>query len=204
MSYLWFKTVHLVGVVSWMAGLFFVGRLFVNHVEALARPEPARSVLHEQLAGMTRRCYYGILGPALVVTVGCAVGMLVLQPALLGAGWLQAKLALVVLLVAYHLWCGRLMRALARGESPYGSTGYRLLNEVPTVFLLAVTLLAVFKGAATPRTMAQGMAGLLVLLVVGFVAYRRRRARAAGAVVAPAPTALAAPGAALSGGVGRM
>lgn len=190
MSYLWFKTIHLVGVVSWMAGLFFVGRLFVNHVEALARPEPARSVLHEQLAGMTRRCYYGILGPALVLSVGCAVGMLVVQPGLLAEGWLQAKAALVALLVAYHLWCGRLMRALARGESPYGSTGYRLLNEVPTVFLLAVTVLAVFKGVATPRTMAQGMAGLLAVLVLGFAAYHRRRTRAAraqGATAGPSP-----------------
>lgn len=178
MAYYWLKTLHIVGVVSWMAGLFYVGRLFVNHVEALARPEPARGILHEQFVGMTRRCYLGILTPALVITVAAALAMIAMHPALLAQPWLQAKLWLVSGLFAYHLWCGQLMRALARGVSPYGSTGYRLMNEVPTVFLLVVAVLAVFKGVATAATLMQALGGLLVVLVVGFVGYSRRRARA--------------------------
>ena len=192
MTYNWLKALHIVGVVSWMAGLFYVGRLFVNHVEALARPEPARGILHEQFIGMERRCYRGILGPALVLTVGCAVGMLALNPTLLAQPWLHAKLWLIAGLVAYHFWCGSLMRQLARGHSPYGSTGYRLLNEVPTVFLLVVAVLAVFKGAATAATLLQGLGALLVVLVLGFVAYARRRARDARQATALTPPGTAA------------
>ncbi|MDF1501840.1 CopD family protein [Roseisolibacter sp. H3M3-2] len=178
MAYLWLKTLHVVAVVCWMAGLFYVGRVVVNHVEALARPEPARTILHEQLAGMSRRAYRGILTPAAVLTLAFAAGMLAERPALLGAGWLQAKLALVALLGGFHLYCGRLVAALAAGRAPVTSLQARLLNEVPTLFLLAIALLAVFKGAATPRTVAQGVGGLLVLLAVGVAQYARRRARA--------------------------
>lgn len=186
-AYFWCKTLHLVGVVSWMAGLFYVGRLFVNHVEALDRPEPARAVLHEQLAGMTRRCYLGILTPAFAITAGTAAGMLALQPALVGEGWVQAKLALVALLFGYHLLCGRWMRRLARGERPYGSHGFRVLNEVPTVFLLAIVVLAVFKQAATVTTLAQGLGGLVAFIALGMWGYARRRARAARAAGATSP-----------------
>jgi putative membrane protein len=189
MAYYWFKSFHLVGVVCWMAGLFYVGRLFVNHVEALARPEPARGVLHEQLTGMTRRCYRGICGPALVLTVGCAVGMLAVQPALLAQGWLLAKLGIVASLVAYHLWCGRLMRQLATGEHAYGSTAFRLLNEVPTLVLVAVTVLAVFKQLVTPAVLVQALGGLLTVLVLGFAGYRRKRARDAAQTVPAAALA---------------
>jgi putative membrane protein len=187
-TYLWFKTLHVVAVVAWMAGLFYVGRVIVNHVEALARPEPARGILHEQLAGMERRAYRGILTPAAVLTVAFAAGMLAAQPALLGAGWLHAKLGLVALLAGFHLYCGRLVAALAGGRAPVTSLQARLLNEVPTVFLLAIAVLAVFKAQATPRTVAQAVAGLAVLLVLGVAQLARRRALAAGAAAgAPLP-----------------
>jgi putative membrane protein len=182
MAYLWFKTLHVVAVVSWMAGLFYVGRVIVNHVEALARPEPARTILHEQLAGMSRRAYRGILTPAAVLTVAFAAGMLAEQPALLREGWLHAKLGLVALLAGYHLYCGRLVAALARGERPVGSTAARVLNEVPTVFLLAIAVLAVFKAQATAGTLARALGGLLVLLALGITLVARRRARAARTV----------------------
>lgn len=181
MAYLWFKTLHVVAVVAWMSGLFYVGRVIVNHVEALARPEPARGILHEQLAGMERRAFRGILTPAAVLTVAFAVGMLVEQPALLRAGWLQAKLGLVGLLVAYHLHMGRMVATLAGGTAPVGSLGARVLNEVPTAFLLAIALLAVFKGQATAGLVARALAVLLVVLLLGITQYARRRARRSAA-----------------------
>ena len=181
MTYLWFKTLHVVAVVAWMSGLFYVGRIVVNHVEALARPEPVRAILAEQLEGMGRRAYRGILTPGAVLTVAFAVGMLAAQPALLREGWLHAKLALVAALLGYHLYCGRLLRTLAEGRAPVGSIGARVLNEVPTVFLLAIALLAVFKAQATPRALAQALGGLLLVLTLGIVGYARRRARLAAA-----------------------
>ena len=195
MSYLWFKTLHVVAVVAWMSGLFYVGRIIVNHVEALARPEPARAILAEQLEGMGRRAYRGILAPGAVLTIGFAIGMLAAQPALLREGWLHAKLALVAALLAYHLHCGRLLRTLAAGRAPVGSMGARVLNEVPTVFLLAIALLAVFKAQATPRALLQALAGLLLVLTLGIVGYARRRARLEAAVeatpLAPASASVA-------------
>lgn len=193
-AYLWFKTLHVVAVVAWMSGLFYVGRIVVNHVEALARPEPARAILAEQLEGMGRRAYRGILTPGAVLTVAFAVGMLAAQPALLREGWLHAKLALVAALLGYHLYCGRLLRTLAAGRAPVGSIGARVLNEVPTVFLLAIALLAVFKAQATPRALAQALGGLLLVLTLGILGYARRRARLAAAAdtVGFAPTSAGA------------
>jgi putative membrane protein len=177
MTYLWFKTLHVVAVVAWMAGLFYVGRVIVNHVEALARPEPARGILHEQLAGMERRAYRGILTPAAVLGVAFAAGMLAAQPALLGAGWLHAKLGLVALLAGFHLYCGRLIARLAAGVAPVSSLGARALNEIPTVILLGITLLAVFKSRASAGALAQAVLGLALLIGVGIAQYARRRMR---------------------------
>lgn len=179
MSYLWFKTLHVVAVVAWMSGLFYVGRIIVNHVEALDRPEPERAILHAHLGAMERRAYRGILMPGLVLTVAFAIGMLTLQPTLLREGWLHVKLTLVAALVGYHLYCGRLIRVLATGVAPVGSLGSRVLNEVPTVFLLAIVLLAVFKAEATAGAMLRALGGLLVILVAGIGTYARRRARMA-------------------------
>ena len=184
MVYLWFKTLHIVAVVAWMSGLFYVGRIIVNQVEALARPEPARSILAEQLQGMGRRAYRGILTPGAVLTIAFAAGMLSAQPALLREGWLHAKLALVAGLLVYHLYCGRLLRAAASGRAAVGSIGARVLNEVPTVFLLAIALLAVFKAQATPRALAQALGGLLLVLTLGILGYARRRSRLAAVAAA--------------------
>lgn len=187
MTYLWLKTLHVVAVVAWMSGLFYVGRVLVNHVEALARPEPARSILGEQLAGMERRAYRGILTPAAVLTLAFAAGMLWEQPALLRAGWLQAKLALVAALLAFHLYCGSLVRGLAAGRASVGSLGARVLNEVPTLFLLAIAALAVQKGEATAGGLARGVGALVLLVGLGLAGYARRRARTAAGVVDPMP-----------------
>ena len=187
MTYLWLKTLHVVAVVAWMSGLFYVGRVIVNHVEALARPEPARSILAEQLAGMERRAYRGILTPAAVLTLAFAAGMLWEQPALLRAGWLHAKLALVGALVAFHLYCGWLVRGLAAGRVVVGSFGARALNEVPTLFLLAIAALAVQKGQATAGGLARGVGALVLLVGLGLVGYARRRARRRSGVGAAIP-----------------
>lgn len=192
MAYLWFKSLHVVAVIAWMSGLFYVGRIFVNHCDALALPEPARGVLHAQLAAMARRAYRGILTPATVLVLGTAAGMVTVNPALLGERWLLTKLGFVVGLAAYHGYCGRLLRQLAVGEAAHGSLGFRVLNEVPTVFLMAIVLLAVFKATATPWTLVRGVGGLVVLVALGIWGYARARARAAGEGAPPEPAGVAA------------
>ncbi len=189
MTYLWAKTLHVVAVVAWFAGLFYLPRLFVYHAEALAGREPARGVLHAQFARMERLLERAIMRPAAVLAVAAALVMVAERPALLASGWLQAKLALVALLVAYHGWCVRLAAALAAGRAPMSSQRFRLVNEVPTVLLVLVVFLVVFQRQATPRT-ALGLAGgFAALLVLGVGAAARRRARAARPAAVGRPAA---------------
>jgi putative membrane protein len=192
--YLWAKTLHVVAVVAWFAGLFYLPRLFVYHAEALAGPEPARLVLHAQFARMERLLERAIMRPALVLAVAAAATMLAERPGLLAGGWLQAKLVLVGGVVAYHAWCVRLARGLAAGRAPLSSQAFRLVNEVPTVLLVLVVFLVVFQRQATPRMALALAGGFAALIALGVVGAARRRARGAGGARAVVP----------AGGVGAV
>jgi putative membrane protein len=175
MAYLWFKTFHIVGVVAWFAGLFYLVRLFIYHVEAEDRPEPERAVLQPQYALMERRLYGIITRPAMYLALGTAAGLLLLQPTWLHEWWLWAKTAAVAGLVVYHLLCGRIMARLARG--PGGWTGQRLrvLNEVPTLFLIVVVLLVVFKNRLPLLGTALVVLGTGALFAIAIRVYARGR-----------------------------
>ncbi len=140
---LWLKAFHIVFVVTWFAGLFYLPRLFVYHAAALQAGAPERP-LAERFAVMERRLFALMtIGGALAV--GFGIAMVAGAPAYLTFGWLHAKLALVAALIAYHVWCGRLMRALRAGRSPHSQRWYRWFNEVPGLLLIAIVLLAVLK-----------------------------------------------------------
>jgi protoporphyrinogen IX oxidase len=135
---LWLKALHVVFVVTWFAGLFYLPRLFVYHAQTADREGLARFIV------MERRLYLIMsLGALLAVLFG--LGLIVAQPAYLGMGWLRVKLLLVALLVGYHGWCYRLMRALRAGEGAHSPRWYRIFNEVPAILLLAIVILAVVK-----------------------------------------------------------
>jgi protoporphyrinogen IX oxidase len=135
---LWLKALHVVFVVTWFAGLFYLPRLFVYHVATADRPGLARFVV------MERRLYFIMsLGALLAVLFGIA--MIVVSPAYLAMGWLRVKLLLVAALVGYHAWCYRLMLALRAGTNPHSQRWHRLFNEVPAILLLAIVILAVVK-----------------------------------------------------------
>jgi putative membrane protein len=174
-SYLWFKSFHIIGVVVWFAGLFYLVRLFIYHQEAAERPEPLRIAFCEQFALMERRLANIITTPGMVLTVACAVGLLLVNPQWLHEGWMHAKLAVVVLLLAYHALCYRLMGQLSRGECGWSGRQLRALNELPTLLLVFVVLLVVFKqqfpsAAATWLTFA-----LVVFMAVSIQFYARWR-----------------------------
>ena len=137
---LWLKAFHIVFVVTWFAGLFYLPRLFVYHAEEGA----GAGAIAERLAQMERRLFAIMsIGAALAIAFG--VAMLIDMPVYLRFGWLHAKLALVALLVAYHLWCYRLMRQLAGGRNTRSARWLRYFNEAPGVLLIAIVLLAVLK-----------------------------------------------------------
>jgi putative membrane protein len=135
---LWVKALHLVFVVTWFAGLFYLPRLFVYH----AMVDDHASI--ERFKVMERKLYRGIMTPSAVLAV--AFGLWLWLAWFRGAGgWLHAKLALVILLVAYHLWCGALLRAFAADRNRRSHAWLRWFNEVPVVILVATVLLVVLK-----------------------------------------------------------
>jgi len=135
---LWLKALHVVFVVTWFAGLFYLPRLFVYHAATADAPGLKR------FSVMERRLYFIMsLGALLAVLFGGA--MLVGNPAYLAMGWLRVKLLLVVLLVCYHGACYHLMLQLRAGRNHYSQRWYRWFNEIPGLLLLAIVVLAVVK-----------------------------------------------------------
>lgn len=177
MAYFWFKAFHLIGVVVWFAGLFYIVRLFVYHAEASQEPEPAQTILKNQYQIMEKRLYHIITTPGMVVTVAMAIGLLITEPEVLKDGWLHIKLAFVAVLIAYHFYCGRIMRRLATGECNWSSQQFRALNEAPTVLLVAIVLLAVFKNNLPTDITAWGIFGMIVAMAVTIQLYAKKRKR---------------------------
>ena len=135
---LWLKALHVVFVVTWFTGLFYLPRLFVYHVATSDAPGLARFIV------MERRLFVIMsIGALLAVLFGIA--MIVTVPGYLSMGWLRAKMLLVAALVGYHAWCYRLMLALRAGVNHHPQRWYRLFNEVPGLLLLAIVILAVVK-----------------------------------------------------------
>jgi putative membrane protein len=177
MLYLWLKTFHIVAVVSWFAGLFYHGRLLVYHAEALASPDAGREVLIAQYGVMESRLFRAIMNPAMALTLLTAAGMLVTPE---GEGhltqpWLHAKLALVALLMVLHFGLRRIMVDFAAGRIRWSSERLRVLNEAPTLLLVLITTLAVFKGATSWRGLAVAGAVLVGALWLGLRRYARYR-----------------------------
>jgi len=135
---LWVKALHVVFVVTWFAGLFYLPRLFVYHATTGDAAGLARFIV------MERRLFLIMsIGALLAVLFGLA--MIVAAPGYLAMGWLRAKLLLVTALVGYHFWCYRLMLQLRSGTPPHTQRWYRLFNEVPGLLLLAIVILAIVK-----------------------------------------------------------
>jgi len=134
---LWVKSFHIIFMVTWFAGLFYLPRLFVYH--AMAEDAASR----ERFKVMERKLYYGIMAPGAVLTI--AFGLWLWLGYGISGGWLHAKLVLVAALVAYHLWCGKLIGDFKHDRNTHSHVWYRWFNEIPTVILIVVVILAVAK-----------------------------------------------------------
>jgi putative membrane protein len=134
---LWVKAFHIVFMVTWFAGLFYLPRLFVYHAMA---QDAAGS---ERFKVMERKLYYGIMTPGAVLTV--AFGLWLWLGYGIGGAWMHAKAALVLVLIGYHVWCGRMVAAFRADRNRRGHVFYRWFNELPVVLLIAIVLLVVLK-----------------------------------------------------------
>lgn len=141
MIYLVFKALHVTGVVAWFAGLFYIFRLYVYHVE-----NNHNAAVTQVLEVMERRLYYGIMCPAMIFTVIFGVALLTLNPGILKMGWFHVKLAALLFLFAYHFYSGHIRKEFLQKNFTLTSRQCRLINEVPTIILLIVVPLAIIKG----------------------------------------------------------
>ncbi len=177
MAYFWFKAFHIIGVVVWFAGLFYLVRLFIYHVEATEQPEPAQTILKNQYQIMEKRLYNIITTPGMVVAVATAIGLLITQPDFLQNAWLHIKLLLVAVLLGYHFYCGYLMKQLAAEKCSWSSQQLRALNEAPTLLLVAIVLLVVFKDNLPTDITSWLMVGLVILMAASIHLYAKKRKR---------------------------
>ena len=172
-----FKALHMIGFVSWFAALFYLPRLFIYHREAMDNQEPKRSILMEQFSLMESRLYHVIMTPAMIITFVGGFSMLYLYgwDYWIGNMWLHWKFGLVLLLVGYHHYNKKIMKRLAAGEKVMSSTKLRVYNEVPTLFLAAIILLAVFKSRLMFAYTFGGLIVFAVFLGVGIKYYKKIR-----------------------------
>ncbi|MCB0643610.1 MAG: CopD family protein [Phaeodactylibacter sp.] len=167
MTFLYVKAVHIIFVVTWFSGMFYLVRLFVYNREAQDKPEPAKSVLQEQFQLMISRLLFGITWPSAVITLGMGIWLLLLYPNM--PLWLHLKLGLVLLLFAYHYSLHLLYQQQKRGDFRFSSQQLRLWNEVPTLFLVAIVMLVVVKQQIS---LVYGLLGLVTLVIVLMSAIR--------------------------------
>lgn len=169
------KAMHLIGMVSWMAGLFYLVRLMVYHAEAGGMPGAQRDILSRQYNLMEWKVYKIILKPAVVITWVFGVLMLMIQPAWLQQAWMTGKLVFVLALTFYTYYCQAHIRLLENGKSTFTHVHYRVMNEVPTIILVGAVFLAVFRDRINWWYLLGGVSAftLLILTAVRRVARKK-------------------------------
>ncbi len=173
--YNYIKSLHLIFVVTWFAGLFYEPRLFIYHIEASKKSSPAKEILENQLKIMSRRLWYIITWPSAILATIFAIWLLVLIPGLLYQSWMLIKIVFIFLLYAYHLKTHQMFLELQRDEIRYSSNFMRIWNEGATLFLFAIVFLAIVKSSIHWVFMLLGTFGLIVLLMVAIKLYKRLR-----------------------------
>lgn len=180
--YTYLKALHIVFVVTWFAGLFYMPRLFIYATEAGDRPAAERDVLRAQFAVMMRRLWYGITWPSAIITLFFGLSLLfhggwyrVLFTQ--GGLWITLKLGFVLLLIAYHFFLHRIFKEEQRGEYRLTSVRLRVWNEAATVLLVTIVMLAVVKQTISLVWGLGGLAVLIASLLGGIALYRRTRNR---------------------------
>ena len=173
MSYLAVKALHIIFVVSWFAGLFYIVRLFIYHTEAQLKPSNEAEILSAQFTIMEKKLWWIITTPAMVLTVVFGVWMLVLNPGLLSLPWMHIKLTFVLLLLVYHFVCQRLLKKVANGQFNWSSTQLRLWNELATLVLVAVVFLVELQHSMNWIGGTVGFFGVGILLMLLIRIYKK-------------------------------
>lgn len=175
--YNYIKALHLIFVITWFAGLFYIPRLFIYQIEAAQKPEPDRSILTEQLKLMTKRLWYIITWPSSILASLFAFWMLYLNPYWLKLDWMLVKLGFVFLLYLYHIKCHLIFKELQNDVVKWTSTQMRLWNEGSTLILFAVIFLVILRNAVNWIYGVVGIFLLAAMLMLGIRLYKRLRSK---------------------------
>lgn len=175
--YNYIKSLHLIFVITWFAGLFYIPRLFIYHIEATQKEEPEKSILVRQLKLMTRRLWYIITWPSAILATLFAVILLIMIPEWLQQGWMHVKLAFVVLLFIYHIKCHLIFKELQNDVVKWSSHQMRIWNEGSTLILFSVIFLVVVRDAINWIYGVIGIFLLAIILMLGIKLYKRIRSK---------------------------
>lgn len=175
--YNYIKALHLIFVITWFAGLFYIPRLFIYQIEASQKPEPDRSILTDQLKLMTKRLWYIITWPSAILASLFAFWMLYLSPFWLKTDWMLVKLGFVLLLYVYHLKSHLIFKELQKDIVKWTSTQMRLWNEGSTLILFAVIFLVIVRDAVNWIYGVAGIFLLAAILMLGIRLYKRLRSK---------------------------
>lgn len=175
--YNYIKALHLIFIVTWFAGLFYIPRLFVYQIEASQKPEPDKTILGDQLALMAKRLWYIITWPSAILASLFAFWLLFLVPSWLQQDWMLVKLVFVALLYAYHIKSHYIFKDLQKGMIKWTSNQMRLWNEGSTIILFAVIFLVILRDAVNWIFGVVAIILLSVILMLGFKVYARIRSK---------------------------
>jgi putative membrane protein len=177
MDFLYVKALHIIFVVTWFAGLFYIVRLFIYQVEAENKLEPAKEILQTQYKLMSKRLWYIITWPSAILASFFGFWMLYQNPFYLEMPWMLVKLSFVFALYFYHGYCQKIYTQLQKNNLKFSAFRLRIFNEVSTIILFAVVFLVTLKSAIN---WIWGVVGILlfgILLMIGIKLYKRIRAK---------------------------
>lgn len=175
MEYNYIKALHLIFVITWFAGLFYIVRLFVYHAEAKQKPQPEQDILIKQYQIMQYRLWYIITWPSAILASLFAFYLLFINPILLSQPWMHVKLVFVLLLYLYHIKCHLIFKQLQKNEVKHTSNFFRIWNEGATIILFAVVFLVILKNAINWIYGVIGIFIFSILIMLGFKLYKRIR-----------------------------
>ena len=169
------KALHIIFIVTWFAGLFYVVRLFIYHVEAATKAEPEKSILTNQLSIMTKKLWTIITWPSAILTLFFGTWMIINMPSMLELPFMQVKLGFVVVLYVYHFMCQKIYAQLQQGIVKYSSTQLRIFNEIATVILVSVVFIIVLKHDLDWLKGTIGFILFSVILMIAVKVYKKIR-----------------------------
>ncbi len=175
MYYNYIKALHLIFVITWFAGLFYIPRLFIYHIEANKKPKNEADILIPQLKIMARRLWYIITWPSAILAILFAVWLILLMPSWLSQGWMHTKITFVALLIFYHLKTHKMFLKLQKDQMKYSSMYVRIWNEGATLLLFSIVFLVILKDSLSWIWGLIGFIALGLVLILGIRLYNKIR-----------------------------